>query len=72
MLTTLLFAVIILFISVVLLAIRILLKKDGAFPNTHIEGNEALRKKGICCVKNMDRMESERRGLYDIINEIED
>ena len=56
MLTTLLFTVIILVISVVLLSIKVLLKKGGRFPNTHIEGNRALGKKGIFCAKTMDRM----------------
>ena len=44
MLTTLLFTVIILVISVVLLSIKVLLKKGGRFPNTHIEGNKAAKK----------------------------
>lgn len=71
MLTTLLFAVIILFISVALLAIKIWMKKDGTFPNIHIEGNQAMRERGICCAKSMDRMAAEQRGLYDILKEME-
>ena len=67
MLTTLLFTVIILVISVVLL-----LKKGGRFPNTHIEGNRALGKKGIFCAKTMDRMAVKQKGLYDIMNEIKE
>ncbi|HIX85784.1 MAG TPA: hypothetical protein H9848_04150 [Candidatus Parabacteroides intestinigallinarum] len=72
MLTTLLFTIIIVVISVVLLSIKVLLKKDGRFPNTHIEGNRALRKKGIFCAKTMDRMEMRRKGLYDILNEVKE
>ena len=30
-------------IAVVLLSIGIILKKDGKFPNTHIEDSEAMR-----------------------------
>ena len=55
-----------------LLSIKVLLKKDGRFPNTHIEGNRALRKKGIFCAKTMDRMEMRRKGLYDILNEVKE
>ncbi len=72
MLTTLLFTVIILVISVVLLSIKVLLKKGGRFPNTHIEGNRALGKKGIFCAKTMDRMAVKQKGLYDIMNEIKE
>ena len=68
MLTTLLFTVIILVISVVLLSIKVLLKKGGRFPNTHIEGNKALGKKGIFCAKTMVK----QKGLYDIMNEIKE
>jgi preprotein translocase subunit SecG len=71
MLTTLLFTVIILVISV-LLSIKVLLKKGGRFPNTHIEGNRALGKKGIFCAKTMDRMAVKQKGLYDIMNEIKE
>ena len=47
MLTTLLITIIILVICVVLLSVKVIFKKNGRFPNTHIEGNAALRKKGI-------------------------
>lgn len=36
-------------ISVLLLGIRVFFVKGGKFPNTHIHGNPALRKKGITC-----------------------
>ncbi len=41
MLTTLLITVIILVICVVLLSVKVIFKKGGKFPNTHIEGNAA-------------------------------
>lgn len=72
MLTTLLFTVIILVISVVLLSIKVLLKKNGRFPNTHIEGNRALAKHGIFCARTMHRLDVKRKGLYDIIGEIKE
>ena len=41
----------------VLLAIKIIIKKKGRFPNTHIGHSAAMRKQGIHCVQSMDRME---------------
>ena len=72
MLTTLLITVIILVICVVLLSVKVIFKKGGKFPNTHIEGNAALREKGICCAKTQDRMAVKQKGLYDIMNEIKE
>ena len=69
MLTTLFITLIIIAASVVLLSVKVLMKKGGRFPNTHIEGNRALGKKGIFCAKTMDRMAVNRKGLYDLINE---
>ncbi len=69
MLTTLFITFLIVAISVALLSIKVLLKKDGRFPNTHIEGNRALAKKGIFCAKTMDRLEARKKGLYDLIKE---
>lgn len=34
------------------MAITILIKKNGKFPNTHISQNKALRKQGIQCASN--------------------
>ena len=72
MLTTLLFTVIILVISVVLLSIKVLLKKGGRFPNTHVGGNRALGKKGIHCAKTQDREQAKQKNLYDRVKEIEE
>lgn len=69
MLTTLFITLIIIAASVVLLSVKVLLKKGGRFPNTHIEGNRALGKKGIFCAKTMDRIAMNRKGLYDLIDE---
>ena len=38
-----------------LLALQILLKKNGKFPNIHVSGNPAMRKQGIRCVQAQDR-----------------
>lgn len=39
------------------LAIKILLKKGGEFPNTHIGGNKYLKSKGISCAQTEDKIE---------------
>lgn len=43
--------------AILALSIRIVLVKDGKFPETHISRNPEMKKKGIHCVKTMDRME---------------
>lgn len=72
MLTTLLITVIILVICVVLMSVKILFKKGGTFPNTHVESNAALREKGICCARTQDKQESRRKNLYDRLKEIKE
>lgn len=57
MLKTLLLTLVIIAVSMVLLAIKIIIKKKGRFPNTHIGHSAAMRKQGIHCVQSMDRME---------------
>ena len=57
MLKTLLFTLIIVAVSIAFLSIKLLVKKNGRFPNTHIGHNAAMRKRGITCVQSMDQME---------------
>ena len=40
----------------VLFSIRILLQKNGKFPNTHIGGNKALNELGIQCATTQDKL----------------
>ena len=40
-----------------LLAIRILLQKDGKFPHTHVGGNPHMARRGIFCASTMDKIE---------------
>lgn len=47
----------IVFIAVLMFGVRVFFVKGGRFPNIHIEGNKALRKKGIHCAKSMDKLE---------------
>jgi len=39
------------------LAIRILLKRNGQFPNTHIGGNKHMKQRGIYCAQTFDKIE---------------
>jgi hypothetical protein len=55
MFKTLLFTLLIIAISVILLSITIIIKKNGKFPNTHVGGNKNMRKRGIKCVQSQDR-----------------
>lgn len=41
-------------LSVVGLGIRMLVKTDGVFPETHISRNKAMRSKGITCAQNIN------------------
>jgi hypothetical protein len=39
------------------MGIRILLKRNGQFPETHVGHNKEMRKRGITCVKTWDKLE---------------
>ncbi|MDD4515951.1 hypothetical protein [Massilibacteroides sp.] len=70
MLATLLLTVIILVISLILLSVKILFKKNGQFPNTHVSGNKALMDKGITCAQSQHAEQVVRKNLYDRLKEI--
>ncbi|NLB25878.1 MAG: hypothetical protein GX820_04210 [Bacteroidales bacterium] len=42
------------------LALNILIKKGGKFPNTHVGGNKYLSCLGIFCAQTQDRHEQEK------------
>lgn len=52
-----LFAIALVSTAVLALSIRMVLIKGGKFPETHVSRNAEMKKKGIICVKAMDRME---------------
>ncbi len=64
MLKVILLAMGLMAIVFILMAIKMLLKKNGAFPNLHIGGNSELKKRGIYCVQTMDKLE--RKASVDI------
>lgn len=70
MVKTLLLTIVIILICVALLSVKVIFKKGGRFPNTHIEGNKALAQKGIFCAKTEDRLQQQRRNLQDRLNEL--
>lgn len=55
MLKTILITMLIVTICIALLSVKILLKKNGRFPNTHVSGSKAMRERGIGCVQSQDR-----------------
>ncbi|MDD4822579.1 MAG: hypothetical protein PHI48_08490 [Bacteroidales bacterium] len=61
MIYTLVISLIIIACAMVLLGIRILFVKGGKFPDLHIDGNKALRKKGIHCARAQD-LEARKAG----------
>ncbi|MDR0729253.1 MAG: hypothetical protein LBF19_03900 [Prevotellaceae bacterium] len=44
-------SILVLALCVAGLAIKLLLRKNGTFPNTHIRDNKNMRKRGITCVQ---------------------
>ncbi len=50
-------AFIILALVVIGLAVQILFRKGGKFPDTHIGSNKYLKSKGITCAQTFDKME---------------
>lgn len=55
MIISFLLCVLIIAISIILLSVTILIKKNGKFPSTHIHDNEALKRQGIDCAITQDR-----------------
>ena len=56
-LTIILLAIALVAIAFLGLALQILFKKNGKFPNTHVGANPSLQKQGISCAKTQDRIE---------------
>lgn len=56
-LKVLLLTVVLMGLIMVGLAWKIIFKKGGKFPNTHISGNEHMKARGVTCVQSYDKME---------------
>lgn len=59
-LKVILLSVVILAIALLGLAVQILVKKGGKFPNTHVGGNKYLRSKGVTCIQTYDKIEQSK------------
>ena len=59
-------AIVLLGLGIAGLALNILVKKDGKFPNTHVSGNSFLKSQGICCSQTQDRLA--RQSAYEKID----
>ncbi len=55
-----LLAVTLLALGILGMAITILVKKNGKFPNTHVSGNKYLKSQGIPCAKAQDKIEQRK------------
>ncbi len=55
MIKILLLSVLIIAISIALLSVKLLFKKNGQFSSQHVHDNPGLRKQGIHCVIDQDR-----------------
>lgn len=58
---TILFTLAIVAASIALLGIKVFFFKGKNFPNTHIGGNPAMKKRGIVCAATLDRRERGNR-----------
>ena len=67
MIKILLLSVLIIAISVALLSVKLIFKKNGKFSSQHVHDNPGLRKLGIHCVLDQDR-EARNKGNRKNIN----
>lgn len=58
-------AIVLVGLAIAGMAIRILVKKGGKFPNTHISGNKYLKSQGIYCSQTQDKL-AQRSGWKQI------
>ena len=64
MIESLLVGVLIIAISVALLCVNLLFKKDGKFKSFHIHDSEAMKERGIHCVMDQDREARQNNKAY--------
>ena len=53
-----------------LLGVKMLFKKGGKFPNTHVSGNPKMKECGVGCAQSQDR-NSRKRSKYDEFVELQ-
>ncbi|MDX1284609.1 MAG: hypothetical protein R3182_06345 [Draconibacterium sp.] len=65
-LKVILIAVALVSIGMLGMAITILIKRGGKFPNTHVSGNKYLKKQGVYCTQTQDKIA--QREAYKKVN----
>ena len=70
MLKVVIITIIAIAISIVLLAIRIIIQKDGKFSSEHISQNQRMRQDGIHCATSQDRETRKKQQKKLNINQI--
>ncbi len=64
MIKLLLLTLLIVAVSVALLSVKVIIRKNGKFSSQHVHDNPGLRKKGIHCVMDQDREAREKNRAY--------
>lgn len=59
-LKVILLAVLLLGIGMAGMALRILVKRGGKFPNTHVSGNKYLKDQGVHCWQTQEKIEQHK------------
>ena len=65
----LLFTFLILTFAIFAMAVKILLKKGGKFPNGHIGKSKHMRDRGITCSVSTDARDRAKKNLEDVLRE---
>lgn len=64
MIKLLLLTLLIVAVSVALLSVKVIIRKNGKFSSQHVHDNPGLRKQGIRCVMDQDREAREKNRAY--------
>ena len=64
MIKLLLLTLLIVAVSVALLSVKVIIRKNGKFSSQHVHDNPGLRKQGIHCVMDQDRKAREKNRAY--------
>lgn len=64
MIKLLLLTLLIVAVSVALLSVKVIIRKNGKFSSQHVHDNPGLRKQGIHCVMDQDREAREKNRAY--------
>lgn len=64
MIKLLLLTLLIVAVSVALLSVKVIIRKNGKFSSQHVHDNPGLRKQSIHCVMDQDREAREKNRAY--------